>query len=299
MNTNAILSTKWLITGAGGLLGRELVGQLRAAGYPVVAADRTTLDITDAQAVTSFIQQHLPDVIINCAAYTAVDTAEQHKDAAFMANQIAVEHLTAACSHPGSRLIQISTDYVFSGVLNRGWQENDPVAPQSVYGASKLGGEQAVQVLGNNGLVVRTSWLFGRGSRHFPEAILRRAINGDSLRVVNDQTGCPTWVPDLANALITLGIHMTEGRALPPIVHYSGDTALTWWQYAQVLVQEAYNQGLLTAAPEITPVSSVEFGAKATRPQWSVLDCQQACDLGLTLSDWRAGLRQWLQERQG
>ncbi|MCY0966955.1 dTDP-4-dehydrorhamnose reductase [Parathalassolituus penaei] len=299
MNANTNLSTKWLITGAGGLLGQELVTQLRAGGYAVLAADRKTLDITDAQAVTAFIKKHLPDVIINCAAYTAVDAAEQQNNAAFMANHMAVEHLATACTRMGGRLIQISTDYVFSGPLNRGWQERDPVAPLSVYGTSKLAGEQAVQVLGSNGLVVRTSWLFGRGNRHFPEVILRRALNGDSLRVVNDQTGCPTWAPDLANTLITLGIHMVEGRTLPPILHYSGSSALTWWQYAQVLVREAHTQGLLAAVPAITPVSSAEFGAKATRPQWSVLDCQQARDLGLTLSDWRAGLSQWLQERQG
>lgn len=291
--------TKWLITGAGGLLGQELVMQLRAAGHSVLAANRAALDITDQQAVTSFIQKHLPDVIINCAAYTAVDAAEQQSDAAFLVNHIAVEYLTSACADVCCRLIQLSTDYVFSGPLNRGWQERDPVAPLSVYGTSKLAGEQAVQVLGSNGLVVRTSWLFGRGNRHFPEVILRRALNGDSLRVVNDQTGCPTWAPDLAQALITLGEYMAEGRELPPVVHYSGDSALTWWQYAQVLLQEANNLGLLAAVPAITPVSSAEFGAKATRPQWSVLDCQQARDLGLTLSDWRAGLSQWLQERQG
>ena len=290
---------RWLVTGAGGMLGTVLVQQLRAAGMTVGALGRAQLDITDASAVDRVVAAWRPDIVVNCAAFTAVDAAEAASGLAIAVNATAVQYLAAACQQVGAVLLQLSTDYVFSGHPPRGgagWREIDAVHPLSVYGTSKQAGELAVAALGERGLVVRTSWLFGPGSRHFPAAILARARQGLPLRVVSDQSGCPTWAPDLARALVMLGQRLCNREPLPPLLHIAGTEAVSWWQYAVAVVTQAHRYGLLDAVPAIAPVSTLEYGAPAPRPVWSVLDSGQAKALGIELSDWRRGLDQWLHE---
>jgi len=260
---------KILVTGGRGQLGRSLATRARAAGHEVAAPDVDELDITKPIALPSC------DLVINAAAYTAVDKAESERDAAFAVNRDGAAHLARACKERGVRLVHVSTDYVFDGTATRPYREDDPVAPQSVYGASKAEGERAVGAFG--GTVVRTSWLFAEGGPSFVHTILRLARERPSLRVVADQHGCPTYAGDLAQALLELA------AAPAGIYHYCNDGATTWHAFAEAIVGRA-----------VTPITTADYPTPAKRPAYSVLDTTKVRALGIIPPHWSIGLQRVL-----
>lgn len=279
-----------LVTGAGGQLGRELA--LRLAPDEAVCLPRAALDLTDAPAVQATLARLRPRVVINAAAYTAVDRAETEPELAFAVNRDAPAALARACAEIGAALLHVSTDYVFNGASRRSWREDDATGPINIYGASKLAGEQAIQRALLRHLIVRTAWLFGAHGPNFVRSALRLARERGSLRVVADQTGSPTWAGHLAEALITLARRIAAGEALPfGIYHYAGAPATSWHGFAEAVVHAAVAQGLLAAPVPVAPITTAEFPTPARRPAWSVLDgARMAATFGLAPPDWRAGL---------
>jgi dTDP-4-dehydrorhamnose reductase len=268
---------KILVTGGRGQLGRSVVVRGRASGHDVWAPDVDELDICDA-AQTARVAGH--DLVINAAAYTAVDKAETEREKAFAINRDGAGHLARACAERGIRFLHVSTDYVFDGTGTRPYREDDPIAPLGVYGASKAEGEQAVHEAG--GTVVRTSWLFAEGGPSFVHTMLRLAKERPVLRVVADQRGCPTYAGDLADALIAL----VPGA---PTYHYSNAGETTWHEFATAIIAQARTLVSL-ACERIDAITTAEYPTPARRPAYSVLDTQRIRDAGIVPPPWQAGL---------
>ncbi|MQY04010.1 dTDP-4-dehydrorhamnose reductase [Actinomadura macrotermitis] len=263
-----------MVTGAGGMLGTELVGRLRARGADVVALDRAELDLLDPGAVREALARHRPEVIVNCAAWTAVDDAEADEDAALAVNGTAV----AALADCDARLVQISTDYVFDGTATEPYAEDAPVAPVNAYGRTKLAGELAAK----DGYIVRTAWLYGAHGPNFVRTMMRLAAERDTVEVVDDQLGQPTWTGDLAEQVIALGL-----SGAPPGVYHGTNGGRTSW-YG--LAREVF--ALLGLDPErVRPTSSEKFPRPAPRPAFSVLGHDRWAAAGLApMRDWREAL---------
>ena len=282
---------RWMVTGAGGMTGSDVVELLEASGEAVVAASKEQLDIT-SQDVLAFAREARPDVIVNCAAYTKVDDCETDPDLAIRINGEAVGMLAEAANREGALLVQISTDFVFDGTARVPYPVHAPVAPVSAYGRSKLLGEEnAAQA--RQHLIVRTSWLFGRRGPSFPAAILRQIDAGKTaLRVVNDQSGRPTWTPHLAEALVALArLARTEERARG-IVHYADAPECTWFDLAKEIVEIAKPGEVV-----VEPVTTAEFPRPARRPAYSVLSTERYEALtGRKPAQWIDGLREFLAE---
>ena len=205
----------WLVTGAGGMLAQDVLAALAAEGEPSVALDRAALDLTDPAAVRQALERHRPAVVVNCAAWTAVDDAETREDEAHRVNGEAPAHLADACARTGAALLHVSTDYVFAGDATTPYAEDAPTAPRSAYGRTKLAGEQAVlKALPDRGYVVRTAWLYGAGGPNFVRTMIRLAGERETLDVVDDQRGQPTWTADLADLLLAPGPR-SPGRHRP------------------------------------------------------------------------------------
>ncbi|MEO8383228.1 MAG: dTDP-4-dehydrorhamnose reductase [Acidobacteriota bacterium] len=278
---------KWLITGAGGMLGTDLRNELVSRGEPVVALGRDDLDITDSRLVSAAVAEHAPDVVLNCAAYTKVDLAESEEAVANAINGSSVELLGAAANQAGAVLVQVSTDFVFDGRATTPYEVTAPTAPLSVYGRSKLLGELAASHAKEH-LIVRTSWLFGVHGPNFVEAIRGQIRTGTNpLRVVSDQQGRPTYTPHLARAILRLVHGSARG-----IVHYADAEACSWYDFARAIAEES------EAEVEIRPVTSDQFPRPAPRPAYSVLSTERYERLtGVAPDSWREGLREYLAER--
>lgn len=277
-------AARWLVTGAGGMVGSDLCDALRARGEEVVALTRGDLDISDSRAVSSTIREARPSIIINCAAYTRVDAAEEDERIANAINGSSVEFLAQAANDAGALLVQISTDFVFDGSKSTPYEVNDATNPLSAYGRSKLLGEYAATHAERH-LIVRTSWLFGRRGPNFVEAILNQLRKGTNpLRVVNDQRGRPTYTPHLAAALIRVARLDARG-----VIHYADAEECTWWDFARAIVEES------GSGVTVKPVSSEEFPRPAVRPAYSVLSTERYERLtGVAPEEWREGLREYL-----
>jgi dTDP-4-dehydrorhamnose reductase len=270
--------TRWLVTGAGGMLGRDLVSALGSA--EVIGLDRAALDITDRAAVLAAVRELRPDVVVNCAAWTAVDDAETNEEAALALNGSGVAHLAAACAGTGARLVQVSTDYVFDGAAGEPWAEDDKPSPRNAYGRTKLAGERAVPV---DGYIVRTAWTYGAHGPSFVRTMLRLAAGDGPVNVVNDQHGQPTWTVDVARQIILL----VNSGAAPGIYHATADGTATWFD----LAREVFALSGADAS-RVLPCSSAEYPRPAPRPAWSVLGHDAWTRAGLApIGDWRASLR--------
>lgn len=276
-------SAAWLITGGAGTLGRALAAVLAARGERFEALDSTELDITSVGSVDRVLAAFEPDatrrIVVNCAAYTDVEAAQDDEAAAFRVNADGPANLARACTAHGLRLVQVSTDFVFDGEKPTPYTEQDAPNPLSVYGASKLQGEQGVLARCSDALVVRTAWLFGPPDAGFPARILAAARTRPHLRVVDDERGSPTYTPDLA-----AGIAALADTAATGVVHLVGAGGCTRHE----LAIEA-----LRLAGVDTPVQAVggtEFPTKARRPANSQLDCSRAAALGVRLRDWHLSL---------
>ena len=276
---------KWLITGAGGMLGTDLQDELAARDESVVALSRAELDVTDSRLVNAAVREHAPDVIINCAAYTKVDLAETEEAVANAINGSAVELLAAAANEGGALLVQVSTDFVFDGAKDAPYEVTDPTNPLSAYGRSKFLGEIAASHAERH-CIVRTSWLFGVHGPNFVEAIRNQIRKGTNpLRVVSDQRGRPTYTPHLARAIVRLATQGVQG-----IVHYADADECSWFDFACAIAGGS--------GTEVVPVTTEEFPRPAKRPPYSVLSTERYERLtGVTPESWREGLREYLSLR--
>lgn len=275
---------KVLITGAAGMLGRDVVRAAHAANHEVIALGRDELDIARPRIVHETIGRELPDAVINCAAWTDVDGAEADEAAATDLNGYAPGDLAEAAAAAGAAIVHPSTDYVFDGTAGRPYVESDPVNPINAYGRSKLAGEHAVAAANPRHFVVRTSWLFGAGGLNFVETMLGLASAGGPVLVVRDQVGCPTYTGDLAEALVRL----LDGESYG-LHHIAGQGECSWFEFANEIFAQA---GVETRAMSCT---TDEFPRPAPRPAYSVLRTER--DYGFELPDWQAGLASYLAER--
>ncbi|MBP2706412.1 dTDP-4-dehydrorhamnose reductase [Microbispora sp. RL4-1S] len=272
---------KWMVTGARGMLGADVVTALSVVPGEDATGFGRDLDVTDGRAVEEALDALAPDVVVNCAAWTDVDGAEARPDDAMEANGRAVEGLAPACAKRGVRLIHVSTDYVFDGTGSEPYGEDAPVGPINAYGRSKLAGERAALAYGHT--VVRTAWLYGTRGRSFPATMIRLAAERETVPVVTDQTGQPTWSADLAARLVALGLSDAPGG----VYHGTNAGRATWYE----LAREVFT--LLGADPgRVVPTTSAAFTRPAPRPAWSVLGHGRWAEAGLPpMRHWREALR--------
>lgn len=271
--------TRILIAGAGGMLGRDL--QTALAGRAVTAASRAELDITDAAAASDAVAGH--DVVVNCAAYTAVDAAESDEEAAHLINATGAENLARASARHGARLIQVSTDYVFAGNATSPYPEDAPLAPVSAYGRTKADGERLARAAHPDGtIIVRTAWLYGQHGPNFAATMLKLAADRETLTVVDDQRGQPTWTADLAAQLVAL----IDSPVTHGVFHGTAAGETSWFGFARAIFE---NAGL---DPErVQPTDSSSFVRPAPRPAYSVLGHDAWAAAGLaTPRNWRTAL---------
>lgn len=279
---------KVLITGANGQLGRALQSTV-PAGATIIATDVAELDICDGGAVSAFVDEVHPDVIINAAAYTAVDKAEAEEAFALRLNSEAVANLAAAARTVGARFVHVSTDFVFDGVSGIPYAPDAPTAPLSAYGRTKLAGETAA---GGDALIVRTAWVYGSQGGNFVRTMLRLMAERDEVRVVADQIGTPTWATALAQALWSL-----DGQQAKGIFHYTDSGACSWYDFAVAIQEEAVALGLLTRSVPIVPIATSEYPTPARRPHYSVLEKSATFTLlGGPAPHWRINLRRMLMD---
>jgi dTDP-4-dehydrorhamnose reductase len=277
--------TRWLVTGAAGMLGHDLTLLLAAAscGEQVIPLARAGLEVTDPAAVPATLDKYQPDVVVNCAAWTAVDDAETNEDAALAVNGTAVALLAGACADRGVTLVHVSTDYVFDGTARQPYREDQPAAPRTAYGRTKLAGERAVlAALPTAGYVVRTAWLYGAHGKSFVATMLGRARAASPVSVVDDQRGQPTWTADVARQ-----IHALVTAQAPAGVYHATSTGDTTW-YG--LAREVYTRAGADPAL-VSPTTTAAYPRPAPRPAYSVLGHDAWAAAGLKpIGDWRDAL---------
>jgi dTDP-4-dehydrorhamnose reductase len=282
-----MMSGSWLITGAGGMLGQDLLARLERDGEKAVGLDRKALDIADAASVGEALDVHRPAVVVNCAAWTAVDDAETREDEALRVNGDGPRVLAEACRDYGAVALHVSTDYVFAGDADAPYAEDAATAPRSAYGRTKLAGEQAVlRTLPESGYVVRTAWLYGAGGGNFVRTMIKLEGLKDTLDVVDDQRGQPTWTADLADRLALLGRAAVAGTAPAGVYHGTSGGETTWFG----LTQEIFRL-LGTDPSRVRPTTSDAFVRPAPRPAYSVLGHDRWQAAGIEpIRDWREAL---------
>ncbi|WP_323147826.1 dTDP-4-dehydrorhamnose reductase [Pseudomonas oryzihabitans] len=288
---------KILVTGANGQVGRCLTDRLQRSELAWEAHGRATLDIADEGSVTSHLQRFAPDVVINAAAYTAVDKAEQEPEIAARGNIEGPAVLAQACGAAGIALLHLSTDYVFDGTATEPYQVEDPVSPSGVYGMTKLEGENRVLSACPRSVVLRTAWVFSEHCNNFLKTMLRLAADRDELRVVRDQVGCPTYAGHIADALLQIAakVQSQPDQAAYGLYHFGGDSGLSWCDFARYIVDAGEELGMLQRTPLITGIATSEFPTLAKRPAYSMLDSSVLeQQFGIAPSDWRQGVRQTL-----
>ncbi len=282
---------KILITGGDGQLGNAL----KAAGknFPnsrLVFTDIADFDITQADAVNAYLEQNHFDYLINCAAYTAVDKAEEEKNLAYLINKTGPENLAKACQKQGCRFFHISTDYVFDGKSHIPYLESMETHPPSVYGQSKLAGEQAILDNSNTATIIRTSWLYSEFGNNFLKTMLKLGAERPELRVIFDQIGTPTYAGDLANALLTIIESNTETKATE-IYHYSNEGVISWYDFAKEIMEQA------KLKCSIVPIESFEYPLPAPRPSYSVLNKRKIkLSFNLVVPYWKDSLKRALKQ---
>ena len=274
-----------LVAGSGGLMGRALVEILAAKRLPVVGLDHAALDVTDPAACRRVVETHRPRWVVNCAAYTQVDQAEDEEEKADQINVDGAANLARAAGGIGAKVIYPSTDFVFDGLKNRPYTEDDPTAPLSAYGRSKWAGEIATRRENSNHLILRTAWLFGPHGPNFVSTILRLGKEEEELRIVDDQVGSPTYSLDLARALLQiLELDLTG------VFHLANQGQTSWFDLARRILKTA---GLKV---RLIPTTSDRLNRKAVRPAFSVLDCRKLGRLGVSLRSWQEAVDDYLAD---
>ncbi|MGA9853602.1 MAG: dTDP-4-dehydrorhamnose reductase [Gammaproteobacteria bacterium] len=281
-----------LVTGAGGQLGRALLTAV-PQGYRCTSLTHTELDITNSAAVDAAMEFRRPDVIINTAAYTAVDKAETEPELAYAVNAQGPANLASAAKNRGCRLVHISTDFVFDGKKSQPYTPYDPTGPLSVYGASKLQGEQAMQAaMHGNYLILRTSWIYAAAGHNFVRTMLKLLDEREQVRVVADQVGAPSWAGSCAQA-----IWCAVEKGLDGVHHWTDAGVASWYDFAVAIAEEGAACGLFAKTASIVPITTAEYPTPARRPAYSVLD-RGATELALGMrpGHWRSNLRTMLRE---
>ncbi len=273
---------KILITGAKGQLGNEL--RLLGTNYPdyeLIFTDVDELDISDMQAVSAFFEKLQPDVVVNCAAYTAVDKAEKEPDLALKINALAVRNLSNACGEFDALLVHVSTDYIFNGKGHRPYVETDTPAPGSSYGKSKYAGETQMQSNCKNGIILRTSWLYSAFGNNFVKTILKYGKERGNLNVVFDQIGCPTYAKDLASVILEIIPKLKDHQGVE-IFHYANEGVASWYDFAKTIIEFSGIQCT------INPIETKDYPLPAPRPFYSVLNKAKFKErFGIAIPYWR------------
>jgi dTDP-4-dehydrorhamnose reductase len=286
---------KALVTGARGQVGTELLRNV-PSGWTAVGFGSDRLDVTRPAVVRAVLEEERPALVVNAAAYTAVDAAEQHVAAAMAVNADGARNVAAAAERVDARVIQLSTDFVFNGEMSRPYRPTDEPRPLSVYGRSKEAGEREILRLGTGALVLRTAWVYASHGRNFVVRMLDRMAEPETLSVVADQIGTPTWARSLAMAVWAAA----DRPAVHGILHWTDTGSASRFDFAVAIAEEGFAFGLLPRIPPICPVRTGEFPAAAGRPGFSVLDTSAArVALGIEPAPWRENLRQAIRELAG
>lgn len=285
------MSKKILITGANGQLGNEMRHVAKMSSHEFIFTDVAELDITNYEAILQLLEANKIDIIVNCAAYTAVDKAEDDRDFANLLNNVAVGYLARAAKQCNATLIHISTDYVFDGTSHKPLTEVDATNPIGVYGATKLSGEQAITESGCKHIIVRTSWLYSAFGANFVKTMLRLTAERDTLGVIFDQVGTPTYAADLAAAIVSIIDNNREDKQ--GIYHYSNEGVCSWYDFAIEIARQGGN------SCDISPIHSSDYPAKVTRPHYSVLDKSKFKDnFGVKIPHWSDSLSRCIEALQ-
>jgi len=277
---------KILVVGSNGQLGNELrlVTEVQDNTDQYFYTDLPELDITDKSAVSAYMESNDIDIVVNCAAYTNVDKAEDDKEKADKINHLAVQNLAEVCKKQGALLIHISTDYVFDGTKNTPYLESDPTHPLGVYGETKLKGEEAVKNSGCEYVIIRTSWLYSAFGKNFLKTMQRLTAEKEIVKVVFDQVGTPTYAHDLANVILKI-IQIENKEVLNQVYHFSNEGVSSWYDFA-VAINEAFGHNC-----KVLPCYSDEFPSKVTRPNYSVLDKTKIKKaLGVEIPHWKSSM---------
>lgn len=278
---------KILVTGANGQLGKAVVKEVNKRGHEVIAAGREILDITDEDAVENIFSQICPDAVIHCAAYVNVEKAEDEKELCGKANVSGTQNLVTCCKKADTKMLYVSTDYVFAGVGNHFQKVEEEKRPLNEYGRSKHEGEEIVRGNLEKYFIVRTSWVFGEGKGNFVDTMLTLAEERNEIKVVNDQTGSPTYAPDLAKLLVDMIETEKYG-----VYHATNEGVCTWFEFAKEIFRQTEKEVV------VEPVTSGEFYTKANRPQNSRLDKSKLTEMGFgKLPHWENALTKYLQEK--
>ena len=283
---------KVLVTGKNGQVGSCLANLLETqTELNLLALDRKQLDITDPIQVDKIVSEFQPNIIINAAAYTAVDKAEQESELAIAINRDGPQNLANAANKVNATIIHISTDYVFDGDSAENYLESDITAPQGEYGRSKLAGEQAVAQACPKHIILRTAWVFGEHGNNFVKTMLRLAKVRDSLGVVADQFGGPTYTGDIANAILTISKQIAQGSQAFGVYHFSGFPHASWHTFAEKIFEIALEQSILVQPIQVNPITTLDYPTPAKRPANSRLNCDKIYNaFGIKQSEWKAAL---------
>ncbi len=278
-----------LVTGRDGQLGSELQELAKSSDHQFVFVGSKDGDITNKELIQKLVSDNSINAIINCAAYTAVDKAESEKELAFKINGEGVQNLVDVCAASDAKLIHISTDYVFPGNGESPYKTNDPVAPLGVYGASKLAGEEAILGSDVEGVIIRTSWVYSTFGHNFVKTMMRLGKERDSLNVVNDQRGCPTYAKDLAE--VCLQLVDQDLKANQKVYHFSNSGEITWFDFASEIMK------MTGSSCQVNPIPSSEFPTPAKRPSHSVLDTSDLKnDFGIAPRNWKLALEECISQ---
>lgn len=285
-----------LVFGSNGQVGTELMRAASARGFDARPLVRADADLSDPAAIARAIATSDADIVLNAAAYTAVDKAEEERDLAFAVNATAPGAMARACADRGIPLLHVSTDYVFDGSGSRPWRESDPVAPLGAYGASKLAGERAVAETGAEAVILRTAWVFSAHGGNFVKTMLRVGQGRDEMRVVADQFGGPTPARAIAGALWTIAAAFRDGQGATGIFHFAGAPATSWADFAEaIFVRSGWS-----TVPSVTRIATADWPTPTSRPANSVLDCSAiAAAYGIAQPDWQRGLDDVISELSG
>ncbi|ABA22962.1 dTDP-4-dehydrorhamnose reductase [Trichormus variabilis ATCC 29413] len=283
-----------LLIGGNGQVGQE-IHQILAPKYKVISAARPRIDLTQADSLRQIIQEVQPQIIINAAAYTAVDKAETEPEIATAINATAPQIIAEESQKLGSFLIHISTDYVFDGQQSHPYQETDPTNPLSVYGKTKLAGEIAIQQTHPQHLILRTAWVYGSfGKSNFVKTMLRLGAERQEIRVVKDQIGSPTWAQDIADTIAQVIPQIPE---ISGTYHYTNTGVISWYDFAVAIFAESQKLGFPLTVQQIIPITTAEYPTLAPRPAYSVLACEKMSQvLGTAPPHWQERLRLMLQD---
>ena len=287
---------KILVLGCKGQLGRCLEDQLLSTDYKVFFTSREQMDIADFEATKNHIRDIAPDVVINAAAYTAVDKAEEDRQTADLINDLAVKNIAGICNQIDCWLIHVSTDYVFDGTSDVPYKEEDQTNPQGVYGETKLQGELAIQSSGCKHIIIRAAWMFSEYGNNFLTTMLHLGAELDELNIVSDQVGCPTYAQDIAEA-ITVILPQLQFQKTSGLYHYCGDQRCSWYEFAREIFKQAKTDNIKVPS-SIHPIETSAYPTLATRPAFSVLDCSRIESVfGVNVSDWKRGVKQVVSKK--